>query len=136
MPRFEQSIDIAASPERVWEVLGDLASVSRWIPGVTGVTLTDSGRVCAFEDGHTQRELILDYSPQTRSYRYVIEGAPLPVSDNTGSFAVEEGKDGARVIWQSGFVPLDPAMESKLAEMWAPYLPVVLANLKNLVENP
>jgi carbon monoxide dehydrogenase subunit G len=135
MPTFQQSIDIAATPERVWKVLGDLASVSRWIPGVTGVTLTDTGRVCAFEDGHTQTELILDYSPQTRSYRYIIEGAPLPVSKNTGSFAVEYVEHGARVVWQSRFVPLDPAMESNLTEMWAYYLPIVLANLKTLVEN-
>jgi uncharacterized protein YndB with AHSA1/START domain len=134
MPSFRQAIDIAATPEQVWRVLGDLTSVDRWIPGVTAVTRTDAGRVCTFDDGHTQEEQILDYSPQTRSFRYVIQGAPLPVSENTGSFIVEEAAGQARVVWQSGFVALDPAMESQLAQMWEPYLPLVLANLKKLVE--
>jgi hypothetical protein len=39
-------------------------------------------------------------------------------------------------VWQSSFVALDPAMDAQLAQMWEPYLPLVLANLKNLVENP
>ena len=80
MSSFRHTIDIAATPEQVWQVLGDLTSVDRWIPGVTSVTRTDTGRLCTFDDGHIQDEQILDYSPQTRSYRYVIEGAPLPVA--------------------------------------------------------
>jgi uncharacterized protein YndB with AHSA1/START domain len=136
MPSFRHTIDIAATPEQVWQILGDLTSVDRWTPGVTTVTLTDAGRVCTFDDGHTQDEQILDYSPQARSYRYVIDGAPLPVRDNTGSFTVEDADGQTRVVWQSSFVALDPAMESQLEQMWEPYLPLVLANLKKLVENP
>ncbi len=135
MPSFRHTIDIAATPEQVWQVLGDLTSVSRWVPGVTAVTRTDAGRVCTFDDGHVQDEQILDYSPQTRSYRYVIEGAPLPVRDNTGTFRVEDAGGHARVVWESSFVALDPSASTRLAQMWEPYLPVVLANLKKLVED-
>jgi carbon monoxide dehydrogenase subunit G len=135
MPSFRHSIDIAATPDQVWQVLGDLTSVSRWIPGVTAVTRTGTGRVCTFDDGHVQDEQILDYSPQTRSYRYTIEGAPLPVRDNTGTFRVEDAGGHARVVWESSFVALDPSASAQLAEMWEPYLPVVLANLKKLVED-
>jgi hypothetical protein len=39
------------------------------------------------------------------------------------------------VVWQSSFVALDAAMESQLAQMWEPYLPQTLNNLKKLVEN-
>jgi len=134
MPTFRHTIDIAATPERVWHVLGDLTSVDRWIPGVTAVTRTDTGRICTFDDGHVQNEEILDYSPPTHSYRYVIDGAPLPVRDNTGTFTVEDADGQARVVWESSFVALDPAMAAQLAEMWEPYLPIVLANLKQLVE--
>ncbi len=134
MPTFRHTIDIAATPERVWHVLGDLTSVDRWIPGVTAVTRTDTGRMCTFDDGHVQNEQILDYSPQTYSYRYVIDGAPLPVRDNTGAFTVEDAGGQARVVWESSFTALDPAMAAPLAEMWEPYLPMVLANLKQLVE--
>jgi hypothetical protein len=41
---------------------------------------------------------------------------------------------GSCVAWESSFEPVDPAMESQLAEMWEPYLPMVLANLKRLIE--
>jgi hypothetical protein len=57
------------------------------------------------------------------------------VTDNTGTFAVEDVDGQARVIWQSSFTAIDPAMESQLAQMWEPYLPLVLANLKKLVES-
>lgn len=135
MPSFRYTIDIAATPEQVWHVLGDLSSVDRWIPGVKNVAHTDTGRVCTFDDGHVQDEKILDYSPQTYSYRYIIDGAPLPVRDNSGSFTVEHADGHARVIWESSFVALDPAMSAQLAEMWEPYLPMVLANLKKLLES-
>ena len=39
MPSFRHSIDIDATADQVWAVLGDIASVDRWIPGVTSVTV-------------------------------------------------------------------------------------------------
>jgi uncharacterized protein YndB with AHSA1/START domain len=135
MSEFRTTIEIDAAPERVWEVLGDITSVSRWIPGVVGVTPDGMTRVCAFEDGHVQTERIHDYSPGGRSYRYAIDGAPLPVADNVGRFAVEEDGGRVRVVWESSFRALDPAAEDELARMWAPYLPVVLGNLKRVVED-
>jgi uncharacterized protein YndB with AHSA1/START domain len=134
MPSFRCTVDIAATPDEVWVVLGDLTAVDRWIPGVTSVVRTDTGRMCTFADGHVQNEQILDYSPENRSYRYVIDGAPLPVRDNTGRFTVEDIDGGARVVWDSNFVPLDPATGDELARMWKPFLPMVLGNLKTLVE--
>jgi len=134
MPSFRYTVDIAATPDEVWAVLGDLTSVVRWIPGVTSAARTDTGRRCTFADGHVQNEQILDYSPDIRSYRYVIDGAPLPVRDNTGRFAVEDVDGGARVVWDSSFIPLDPAKGDEVARMWEPFLPLMLDNLKNLVE--
>jgi carbon monoxide dehydrogenase subunit G len=134
VPSFRHTIDIDATPERVWEVLGDISSVDRWIPGVTSVAVEGMSRVCGFEDGHSQNEQILDYSPETRSYRYLIEGAPLPVADNTGTFRVEAADGRARVVWESSFRALNPSEESELAEMWEPYLPMVLAKLKSVVD--
>ena len=134
MPAFRYTVDIAATPDEVWAVLGDLTAVDRWIPGVTSVARTDSGRVCTFVDGHVQTEQILDYSPGTRSYRYVIDGAPLPVRENIGRFSVESAEGGARVVWESSFVPLDPATGDEVARMREPFLPVVLDNLKTVAE--
>jgi hypothetical protein len=136
VPTFTHTIDVAADPATAWEVLGDLASVDRWIPGITKVELDGMTRRCTFADGHTQREEIFDYSPATRSYRYVIDGG-LPVTDNRGRFAVQPSqieRGGARIVWESSFVALDPAREDELSRMWAGMLPSVLGNLKALVE--
>jgi uncharacterized protein YndB with AHSA1/START domain len=136
VPTFTHTIDVAADPATAWRVLGDLTSVDRWIPGITKVEVDGMHRRCTFADGHTQHEEILDYSPATRSYRYTIDGG-LPVTDNRGRFAVEPSRTrrgGARIIWESSFVPLDPASEDELSRMWAAMLPSVLGNLKTLVE--
>jgi carbon monoxide dehydrogenase subunit G len=134
VPDFRHTIEVRATPEQVWDVLGDLSAVERWIPGVTSVTVDGMTRTCTFDDGHTQHEEISDYSPATRSYRYLIEGAPLPVTDNCGAFTVHPAGQGAVVIWESSFTPLDPAQSEQLAGMWEPFLPMVLQNLKSTVE--
>jgi carbon monoxide dehydrogenase subunit G len=133
MPAFREEIEVAAPPDRAWEVLGDLRSVEHWSPGVTDVQVDGMARVCAFEDGHVQHEQISDYSPETRSYSYSIEGG-LPVKDNRGRFAIEPAAGGSRIVWDSSFEPLDPDTERELTEMWGGALPSILASLKTLIE--
>jgi carbon monoxide dehydrogenase subunit G len=133
MPSFTRTIEVAADPDTAWRVLGDLAGVDRWIPGVTMVEVAGLTRRCIFADGHTQREEILDYSPATRSYRYTIDGG-LPVRDNQGRFAVEPAGTGTRIVWESSFEALDPTAEDELSRMWAGMLPIVLANLRTVIE--
>jgi carbon monoxide dehydrogenase subunit G len=133
MPSFTETIEVAADPDSAWQVLGDLATVDRWIPGITKVELDGMTRVCTFADGHTQREAILDYSPATRSYRYTIDGG-LPVADNHGRFTVQPAGNGTRIVWESSFVALDPAAEAEVSRLWVGMLPVVLGNLRNVIE--
>ena len=133
MPTYTEMIEVAADPDTAWRVLGDLGAVDRWIPGITKVEMDGMTRVCTFADGHTQDEAILDYSPATRSYRYTIDGG-LPVADNRGRFAVEPAGNGARIVWESSFVALDPAAEAEVSRLWAGMLPVVLGNLRTVIE--
>jgi carbon monoxide dehydrogenase subunit G len=135
MPTFTETIEVAADPDTAWRVLGDLGAVDRWIPGITKVETDGMTRVCTFADGHTQNEAILDYSPDARSYRYTIDGG-LPVAGNRGRFAVEPAGNGARIVWESSFVALDPTAEAEVSRLWASMLPVVLSNLKTLIEKP
>jgi carbon monoxide dehydrogenase subunit G len=135
MPSFTHSIQVDVDPDTAWQVLGDLTTVDRWIPGITKVEMDGMTRVCTFADGHTQNEAILDYSPDTRSYRYTIDGG-LPVADNRGRFAVEPAGNRARIVWESSFVALDLAAEAEVSRLWAGMLPVVLGNLKTLIEEP
>jgi hypothetical protein len=43
MPKFSYSIDIAAPPERVGEVICDPARWNEWTPSITSVTYLDGG---------------------------------------------------------------------------------------------
>jgi hypothetical protein len=49
-------------------------------------------------------------------------------------FAVEPAGAGARIVWESSFVALDPATEGGLNRLWQGMLPTVLGNLKALIE--
>jgi len=134
MPSFTRAIQVDVDPDTAWQVLGDLTTVDRWIPGITKVELDGMTRVCAFAEGHTQHEAILDYAPATRSYRYTIHGG-LPVTDNRGRFAIEPTPHGAMIVWESSLQARDPAAEDELSRMWAGMLPIVLGNLKTLIED-
>jgi carbon monoxide dehydrogenase subunit G len=133
MPTYRETIEIDAEAEATWRVLGDLASVQHWVPGVVAVELTENGRACTFADGRVQHEEITDYSPEQHSFRYVIDGG-LPVRDNRGSFAVEPQGDRSLVVWESSFEPLDPGSEQELMQMWRGAVSLVLENLQRLVE--
>jgi hypothetical protein len=43
---------------------------------------------------------------------------------------------GARIVWESSFVALDPAAEAEISRLWTGMLPTVLGNLKTLIEQP
>jgi hypothetical protein len=73
------------------------------------------------------------HPPATRSYRYSIDGG-LPVADNQGRIAVEPTPRGATIVWESSFRALDPAAEAEVGRLWVGMLPVVLGNLKALIE--
>jgi hypothetical protein len=57
------------------------------------------------------------------------------VRDNRGSFAVQDRRNGSLVVWESSFEPLDPGTAAELTRMWRGALPLVLGNLKQLVES-
>jgi hypothetical protein len=54
--------------------------------------------------------------------------------DNQGRFAVEPTQRDATIVWESSFRALDPAAETEVSRLWAGMLPVVLGNLKTLIE--
>lgn len=134
MPEFRETIDIDASPEEAWSVIGDLRSVERWVPRLERVEVNGLTRVCTMADGTVQHELISDYSEADRSYRYAIEGG-LPVRDNRGSFRVEERPGGgSRIVWESSFEPATAAAGDEIVEMWRGALPGLMQNLKAVIE--
>ena len=88
------------SPAKAWSLVGDLAGVTRWVPGVTECTVDGDVRRCTFADGRTIVEHITAFDDTTRSYAYRTDTDGTPMAANTGTFAVAETPDGgSRVTW-------------------------------------
>jgi protein-tyrosine phosphatase len=88
------------SPDKSWSLVGDLAGITRWVPGVTECELDGDIRRCTFADGRTIVEHITAFDDDARSYAYRIDTDGTPMAANAGSFAVAETPDGgSRVTW-------------------------------------
>lgn len=132
MASFHHALVLPVPPKQAWKVVGDLAGVTRWIPGCTKAELDGAGRrICTFADGHVQHERILDHSDERRSYRYVIESG-VPFRNARGRFTVVPRGAGSAVLWDSEF-DADAASEAGLRDMWNGATAMVLEALRGAI---
>jgi hypothetical protein len=69
---------LAASAERVWAVVGNLAEVQTWAPGVSSASVADGVRTCLLHRGGEVVETIVSFDDVRRRFQYsVIQGIPL-----------------------------------------------------------
>ncbi len=135
MPKFRNAVQIDASPDKVWAVVGDLAGVTKWIPMIAHAKVEGSKRVCTMADGSGElHESISDYSNAKRSYRYIIDQGPLPVMNYQGGFAVQADGSGSLVAWDVEFDVIDPAQEAEVTRMFDGFYQQFLGSLKRLIE--
>ncbi len=134
MVQLRKTVAIDAPPEAVWEVLGDLAATSEWLPGTVAARMEGSTRICTTADGFEIREEISDYAPEERSYRYRHLDIPVPVTNSSGSFRVEPRNGGAQVVLECQFEALDTAQETQVGQMFEGALEQSLQSLKRRVE--
>jgi mxaD protein len=134
MAHLRKTVAIAASPETVWGVLGDLPATHEWLPGMVAARMEGSIRICETADGGEVHEEISDYSPERHTYRYRHLQVPLPVANSTGIFTVQPTDGGAVVVLESDFDALDPAMESEIERMFGGALDEALESLRRRVE--
>ncbi|MER5961429.1 SRPBCC family protein [Streptomyces sp. NPDC002057] len=103
------SIDIPASPDRVWQLIGGFDSLPDWLPYIPASELSEGGRVrtLANEDGGVIIERLEAFDDKARSYSYSILQAPFPVTGYLSTLSVHAapGQDTARVEWSGTFTP-------------------------------
>jgi uncharacterized protein YndB with AHSA1/START domain len=135
MKHLVKTIAVDAEPEAVWEVLGDLAATTEWLPGTVAARLEGSLRICDTADGAEIREEISDYSAERRTYRFRHRQVPLPVDSSGGTFTVHAAADGgAVVVLECDFDASDPAQEPQVAAMLGEALDGALVSLRRRVE--
>lgn len=103
------SLDVPASPDHVWQLIGGFDSLPDWLPYIPTSELSDGGRVRRLrnEDGGVIVERLEAFDNKARTYSYSILQAPFPVTGYLSTLTVHEipGQDTARVEWSGTFTP-------------------------------
>lgn len=108
----ERTVDVAASPEEVWAMVGDFCSIQEWHPAIVACEAEEKAgttyRYLETGDGATFDEQLMQLDEESRTYEYTILESPLPVLSYLSTFSVTPGIDEqtATVIWQSRFTSL------------------------------
>ena len=109
MAQASASIQIPASPDEVWRLIGGFGSLPDWLPYIRKSELREGGRVrrLANPDGQTIVERLVKFDDSTRSYSYAILQASFPVTNYLSTLRVEQAEDGrgSRVDWSGQFAP-------------------------------
>jgi mxaD protein len=136
MPHLTNTIEIKASPETVWAVLGDLASTPDWLPGTVSARIGGTTRVCVMADGSQVHEQISGYSAEGRTFHWRHLQVPLPVRDSHGLFAVTAGDAGSSTVTlHAEFEPLDHNAAEDVTKMIDEAFKHSLEALRRFVES-
>lgn len=115
------SIDIAATPDQVWQLIGGFNCLPDWLPYIPSSTLSEWGRIrhLANPAGDSIVERLEAFDNTARSYSYSILQAPFPATDylSTLQVAPVSGSDHARVTWSGRFTPVGVS-EQEVTELF------------------
>ncbi|WP_064120916.1 SRPBCC family protein [Pseudomonas fluorescens] len=105
MPTASATIDIPASADQVWQLIGGFDTLPDWLPFIPDSELSDGGRVRTLQtaDGAVVVERLQAFDNTAKTYSYSIEQAPFPATDYLATIKVEAQGQGARVTWSGRF---------------------------------
>ncbi len=105
--KVSKSADMAASPAKVWALIGGFCAISDWHPVIEKCVLSKEGdkqlRTLSLKGGGTILEEQLFHNDDKMSYSYKILEGPLPVADYEATMEVARSGSGSKVTWWSTF---------------------------------
>jgi mxaD protein len=97
MAQGEVDVTLAATPDAVWEKVGDFGGIDAFFPGIESFRLEGDDRVIGMF-GMEIRERLVSRDDATRTLAYsVVDGVPL--ESHTATITVEPEGDGSKVTW-------------------------------------
>lgn len=101
------SVDLPASADKVWQLIGGFNSLPDWLPYIPSSELSNGGRVrhLANPEGKAIVERLEAFDDSSRSYTYAIMEAPFPVTGYLSTLRVLPNGTGSRVEWSGHFTP-------------------------------
>ena len=94
---------INASPDAVWNVIGDPSGISSWHPAIAESPVSGADRACTLANGAEIKERIEQVDNDGKSYTYSIVESPLPLASYVSTIRVDAEADGAVVTWDANF---------------------------------
>ncbi len=119
MPQITENITIDATPDRVWEIAGDPATIPEWLPAIATSSVEGDQRACTTVDGAELRERIVERSDEDRFYVYEITDSPMPVSSYRSKLSMDGHEGHSHVTWTADFEPADSADPAELESMFS-----------------
>ena len=105
MATASASIDIPASADQVWQLIGGFNTLPDWLPFIPKSELSEGGRVRSLQtaDGGVVVERLENFDNAGKTYSYSILQAPFPATDYLATIRVEAQGQGAKVTWSGRF---------------------------------
>ncbi|WP_051163587.1 SRPBCC family protein [Nocardia brevicatena] len=117
MASIHKEFIVEATPEQVWDVLGDFGAVhERLAPGFVIDTRLDADtRTVTFADGTVVAERLVDLDPVSRRVAYTVVGGSLHPSHHHASMQALPAKGGGTLfVWHTDVLP--DALAAPIAE--------------------
>lgn len=113
------TLEIPASPEKVWQLIGGFDSLPDWLPFVAKSELSEGARVRSLilADGGNVIERLEAFNQPERTYSYSIIKAPFPIVDYLSTITVLETDrpNVSLVEWKGQFTPVNVTDEEVIA---------------------
>ncbi|MDD0968802.1 MULTISPECIES: SRPBCC family protein [Pseudomonas] len=105
MATASATIDIPASADQVWQLIGGFNTLPDWLPFIPNSELSEGGRVRTLQtaDGGVVVERLETFDNASKTYSYSILQAPFPATDYLATIRVEAQGQGAKVTWSGRF---------------------------------
>jgi hypothetical protein len=107
MASIYKELQVAMSPEELWERVKDVGNISRLFPNVIPSSELDenNARSCTLADGSQLTERIVAVDDEHRRVAYTITQAPMPLTHHHASMQVYPETGGSRFVWITDFLP-------------------------------
>jgi mxaD protein len=103
MAEGAQDVTVNATPDVVWEKVGDFGGIGDFFPGIESFRLEGDDRIIGMF-GMEIRERLVSKDDDARSITYsVVEGVPL--EKHSATITVEAEGDGSKVTWSYDVTP-------------------------------
>lgn len=107
MAKASATIEVSATADQVWQLMGGFDSLPEWLPLIVESTMSEGGRVRHLKtaDGASVVERLQTFDNAGKTYTYSIEEGPFPVTNYLAKVEVIEvpGSQKTKIVWSGTF---------------------------------